>query len=155
MRREGLVATYKKVRARLDTYKALGYRSAGVVIETACDAFQVGDRVACGGYAHHAEVISVLQHLCARMPDEVGFEEAAFTTLGTIALQGVRQAEVRVGECVAVIGLGLVGQLTVQLLKAVGCRVIGLDVSEQAAGYLANRFLLNWFPWVKRNGNFS
>lgn len=132
-RREGLLATYNKVRDRLDNYKDLGYSCAGVVIESGVGDVKVGDRVACGGvgYAAHAEIVSVPRNLVARIPDEVSFEEAAFTTVASIAMQGVRQADVRVGEQVAVIGLGLVGLLTVQLLKASGCRVIGMDVASR------------------------
>jgi predicted dehydrogenase/threonine dehydrogenase-like Zn-dependent dehydrogenase len=131
--REGLMATYKKVQDRLDNYKELGYSSAGVVIESGVDDIKVGDRVACGGvgYASHAEIISVPRNLVVRMPDEVGFDEASFTTVCAIAMQGVRQADVRVGEQVAVIGLGLIGLITVQLLKASGCRVIGMDVAPR------------------------
>lgn len=129
--REGLVATYKKVQDRLDNFKELGYSSAGVVIESGVDDIKVGDRVACAGvgYASHAEIISVPRNLVVKMPDEVGFDEAAFTTVAAIAMQGVRQADVRVGEQVVVIGLGLIGLLIVQLLKASGCRVIGMDVA--------------------------
>jgi polar amino acid transport system substrate-binding protein len=130
VKREGLLATYEKVQNRLDNYKELGYSSAGVVMESAVDAFRPGDRVACAGTAHHAEVISVAKHLVAKIPNDVSFEDAAFTTIGAIALQGVRQAEVHIGENVAVIGLGLIGLITVQLLKANGCRVIGIDVNE-------------------------
>jgi len=130
VKRDGLVATYEKVKNRLDNYKELGYSSAGIVIESSLDEFKVGDRVACAGFAHHAEYISIPKNLAAKMPDNVTFEDAAFTTLGTIALQGVRQAEVSLGDSVAVIGLGLVGLITIQLLKANGCRVIGLDINE-------------------------
>ena len=131
--REGLVATYKKVQDRLDNFKELGYSTAGIVVESGVDDIKVGDRVACGGvgYASHAEIISVPRNLVAKMPDEVGFDDAAFTTVAAIAMQGVRQADVRVGEQVVVIGLGLVGLLTVQLLKASGCRVIGMDVAPR------------------------
>src|SRR5919109_923114 len=133
VRRDGMINTYQKVIHRLDTPKALGYSSAGVVIEASNDVteFQSGDRVACAGdgYACHAEVVFVPKNLCIRLPQEVDFKEAAFTTLGSIALQGVRQAEVVVGDYVAVIGLGLVGLLTVQLLKVSGCRVIGIDIN--------------------------
>ncbi|MFA5805635.1 MAG: bi-domain-containing oxidoreductase [Melioribacteraceae bacterium] len=130
VKRDGFVATYEKVKNRLDNYKELGYSSAGIVIESSLDEFKVGDRVACAGFAHHAEYISIPKNLAAKMPDKVTFEDAAFTTLGTIALQGVRQAEVSLGDSVAVIGLGLVGLITIQLLKANGCRVIGLDINE-------------------------
>ncbi len=132
-KREGVMSTLEKVRTKLDSYKALGYSAAGVVVESLIDEFAPGDRVACagGGYASHAEVIAVPRNLAVKIPEGVSFDEAAFTTLGAIALQGVRQANVRLGEAVAVIGLGLLGQLTVQLLKAAGCRVIGLDINER------------------------
>jgi predicted dehydrogenase/threonine dehydrogenase-like Zn-dependent dehydrogenase len=92
--------------------------------------FRAGDRVACAGagYASHAEVLSVPKNLCVRLPDEVSFEAGAFGTLGAIALQGVRLAEPTLGESVVVIGLGLLGQIAVQLLKANGCRVFGIDL---------------------------
>ncbi len=133
IRREGLLATWRKVRTRLDSYAQLGYSSAGVVIKSAVDGLLPGDRVACAGtgYASHAEVIFVPQRLTAKLPPEVSFEEGAYTTLGAIALQGVRQADVRVGERAVVIGLGLVGLLTVQLLKASGCRVFGVDLRPE------------------------
>jgi predicted dehydrogenase/threonine dehydrogenase-like Zn-dependent dehydrogenase len=133
VRREGLAATYSKVRDRLDNYKDLGYSSAGVVIESGVDDIKVGDRVACAGvgYASHAEIISVPRNLVVKVPDEVGLDEASFTTVASIAMQGVRQADVRVGEQVVVIGLGLVGLLTAQLLKASGCRVLGMDVAPR------------------------
>jgi len=131
--REGLLATYKKVQDRLENFKELGYSSAGVVIESAVDDIKVGDRVACAGvgYASHAEIVSVPRNLVVKVPDEVGFDEAAFTAVAAVALQGVRQADVRVGEQVVVIGLGLLGLITVQLLKASGCRVMGMDVSSR------------------------
>ena len=95
--------------------------------------FRVGDRVACAGagYASHAEVVFVPKNLAVKIPDGVDFESAAFTTLGAIALQGLRLADVRLGETVAVIGLGLVGLLTVQLAKAAGCRVVGMDPNPE------------------------
>src|SRR5262249_9754637 len=90
--------------------------------------------VACagGGYACHAELIFVPRNLCVPIPDGVDFREAAFTTVGAIAMQGVRQAEVAVGDHVAVIGLGLVGILTVQILKSAGCQIIGVDINPKA-----------------------
>lgn len=129
-RREGLAATYRKVQSRLDNVKELGYSSAGVVLESAVPGLEPGDRVACAGTAHHAEIVSVAKHLVTRVPTGVPSDEAAFVALGAIALQGVRQADVRLGENVAVVGLGLVGLLTVQLLKAQGCRVMGLDIDS-------------------------
>lgn len=134
IKRDGIISTYQKVKTRLDNYKALGYSSAGVVIESGCDEFLIGDRVACAGagYASHAEIIFVPKNLIAKIPENVDFDEAAFVALGAIAIQGVRQADVRIGENVAVIGLGLIGQLTTQILKAAGCNVIGFDISDLA-----------------------
>ena len=134
IKKEGLITTYKKVKTRLDNFKTLGYSTAGVVIESSCDEFQVGDRVACAGagYASHAEVVFVPKNLATKLPKNVDFDEAAFTTLGAIAMQGVRQADVKIGESVAIIGLGLLGQLTLQIIKAAGCNVIGIDISHSA-----------------------
>lgn len=135
IRKEGIVATLKKVQTKLDSLKALGYSSAGVVLVSLdkTGLYQPGDRVACAGqdYASHAEIVTVPQNLIARIPDNVSFEEAAFTTLGAIALQGIRQAEPRLGETVCVIGLGLLGQITCQLLRANGCKVFGIDLSDR------------------------
>ena len=136
LRREGIGATLRKVQSRLDQWKQLGYSTAGTILEVGegVSGFAVGDRVACAGqdYANHAEVVLIPQNLCAKVPEGVAPEHAVFSTLGAIAMQGVRQADARVGEVVAVIGLGLVGQLTVQILKAAGCVVFGIDVSEAA-----------------------
>ena len=134
-RREGIVRTAKLVLDRLDNPVALGYSSAGVVLEVGrgVSGIRVGDPVACAGqgFASHAEIVSVPVHLCAPIPDGVDFDAAAFVTLGAIALQGLRQTDARLGETVAVIGLGLLGQLTVQLLKASGCRVVGADLDTR------------------------
>ena len=134
IRKEGLSATIKKVRAKLDSLKAMGYSTSGVVIASmdTKGLFKPGDRVACVGvdYASHAEIVAVPQNLVAKVPEGVLMEDAAFTTLGAIAMQGVRQADVRLGERVCVIGLGLLGQITGQLLKASGCHVFGIDLSE-------------------------
>ncbi len=131
---DGIVQAFEGVRDKLDQSHAVGYSAAGIVIETANDVtdFRVGDRVACAGtdYASHAEVISVPRNLCVRLPNQLSFAEGAFGTVGAIALQGVRLAEPTLGESVVVIGLGLVGQLTVQLLTANGCRVFGIDIDE-------------------------
>ncbi|GAB1430528.1 bi-domain-containing oxidoreductase [Ignavibacteria bacterium] len=132
IKKEGLIATYERVKSKLESYKMLGYSASGIVVESRCPEFATGDRVACAGaqFAHHAEYISVPKNLAVRIPDKVSFEDACYTTLGAIAMQGVRQADVRLGETVAVIGLGLLGQITVQLLKASGCRTVGLDINE-------------------------
>lgn len=133
-KKEGIKATLDKIRTKLDSLKALGYSTSGVV-KASLDSngvFKPGDRVACAGqdYASHSEVVGVPQNLVVKIPENVSFEEASFTTLGAIALQGVRQAGPRLGDKVCVIGLGLLGQLTVQLLKANGCRVFGIDLSS-------------------------
>src|SRR5690606_5801211 len=151
IKKEGLKATLDKVRTKLDSLKALGYSTSGVVV-TSMDTnsvFQPGDRVACAGqdYASHAELVAIPQNLVAKIPDEVSMEEAAFTTLGAFALQGVRQAEPTLGERICVIGLGLLGQITCQLLRANGCQVFGIDLSdrlvklalETSADYALNR----------------
>jgi len=129
---EGLLNTVAAVRDKMVASQALGYSAAGIVIAVAEDVteFQIGDRVACAGvgFASHAEVLSVPKNLCVHLPEQVSFEAGAYGTLGAIALQGVRLAEPTLGESVVVIGLGLVGQLTVQLLRANGCKVLGLDL---------------------------
>lgn len=134
VKNEGLLNTFASVRDKMAASQALGYSAAGVIAAVPEDVseFQAGDRVACAGvgYASHAEVLSVPKNLCVHLPEAVSFESGAYGTLGAIALQGVRLAEPTLGESVVVIGLGLVGQLTVQQLKANGCRVFGLDLDE-------------------------
>jgi len=131
---EGLLNTIGAVRDKMAASQALGYSAAGIVTGVARDVeeFKLGDRVACAGvgFASHAEVVSVPKNLCVTLPANVPFEAGAFGTLGAIALQGVRLAVPTLGESIVVIGLGLVGQLTVQLLKANGCRVFGLDLDR-------------------------
>ncbi len=131
-RREGVLSTLAVTTGRLDQPISLGYSSAGTIIGLGpgITGFEVGQRVACagGGFAVHAEVVSVPSNLLTPLPDLVGFESGAFTTLGAIALHGFRLAEVQVGEIVAVIGLGLLGQLMVQIAQAAGCRVYGVDL---------------------------
>jgi predicted dehydrogenase/threonine dehydrogenase-like Zn-dependent dehydrogenase len=132
-KKEGFKATYEKVKTKLDSLKALGYSSAGVVLASmdTYGKYQPGDFVACAGlgYASHAEVVCIPQNLVAKVPDGVDLKDACYTTLGAIALQGVRQADPKLGEHVCVIGLGLLGQITSQILKANGCNVFGIDVS--------------------------
>ncbi len=134
-KREGVLTTLEAVRNRLQEPLSLGYSSAGTVVAVGdgISDIKVGHRVACSGmkYASHAEVVSVPRLLTTPIPsDEVSFEEAAFTTVGAIALHGIRITDVKLGETVAVIGLGLVGQLTVQMLKANGCVVLGMDLND-------------------------
>ena len=132
---QGAVATYKKVMNRLDSYTPLGYSLCGVVIEVGrgAEEFRVGQLVAAAGneYALHAEYNWVPVNLCAPVPRGVSPEHAAFSTVGAIAMHGVRRAEAQLGDTACVIGLGLVGQLVVRLLIASGVRVIGLDVIEE------------------------
>jgi polar amino acid transport system substrate-binding protein len=132
---DGLMNTFASVRNKMEASTTLGYSAAGIVVGIGEDIseFQVGDRVACAGvgFASHAEVLSVPKNLCVHLPGNVSFESGSFGTLGAIALQGIRLSEPTLGESIVVIGLGLVGQLTVQLLKANGCRVFGLDLDPQ------------------------
>jgi threonine dehydrogenase-like Zn-dependent dehydrogenase len=124
LKSQGPIQTYRVVNKKLDSYSPLGYSSAGVVIDVAADVkeFQVGDSVACAGagYASHAEIVSVPKNLCLKLPDNADLKKAAYNTLGAIALQGVRQADLRLGETCAVIGLGLIGQLTCLMIRASG-----------------------------------
>jgi predicted dehydrogenase/threonine dehydrogenase-like Zn-dependent dehydrogenase len=129
--REGAVATYRKVMNQLKTPIPLGYSLSGSVIAVGegADAFRIGDRVACAGSsANHAEFNFVPKNLCVKIPDGVSLESAACATVGSIALQGVRQANPQIGDMVVVLGLGLVGQFCVQLLIASGCKVLGIDL---------------------------
>ena len=139
LRTDGLVSTVGAVRSRLDQPVPLGYCNVGVVAEVGAEvrAFAPGDRVVSNG--PHAEWVAVPRNLCARVPDGVADDEAVFAVLGAIALQGVRLAAPTLGESFAVIGLGLVGLLTVQLLRASGCRVLGID-PDQRRGDLARQF---------------
>jgi predicted dehydrogenase/NADPH:quinone reductase-like Zn-dependent oxidoreductase len=133
----GVKAARQKVQARLETLTALGYSCSGFVLEVGAGAmgFQPGDRVACAGvgYASHSEVNFVPANLAVRIPDGVGLDAASLTTIGAIAVQGVRQANVTFGETVAVIGAGLVGVLAIQILRAAGCRVVAIDISADRA----------------------
>lgn len=132
---EGALNTYRKVKSRLDSPTPLGYSCAGVVTSVSSDVtdITVGQRLAAAGfgYASHAESVFVPKNLTAVIPENVTMEEASFVTLGAIALQGVRQANPVLGETIAVIGLGLLGQLTVQMLKANGCKVVGMDIDQR------------------------
>jgi polar amino acid transport system substrate-binding protein len=132
LRRDGPLATYRTVTSRLEGPQPLGYASAGVVLAAGegVTGFAPGDEVACAGagYANHAELVVVPENLCVRVPAGVPLQSAAFATIGAIALQGLRVAAPTLGEVVAVIGLGLIGQLTVMLARVNGCRVLGVDL---------------------------
>jgi len=139
---DGLFPTVQAVKAKLDLPIVLGYSSSGEVIEVGegVRGFNVGDHVISNG--PHAEIVCIPQNLCAKVPPNIRFEHAAFTVLGSIALHGIRLAQPTLGETFAVMGLGLVGLLTVQLLKLNGCRVIGIDL-EPSKQQLAAQLGIN------------
>jgi predicted dehydrogenase/threonine dehydrogenase-like Zn-dependent dehydrogenase len=130
----GPVATYRKVMNKLDSLSPLGYSLVGEVIEVGrgVENLKVGDIVACGGagYANHAEVNFIPKNLCTKVPVGVELKEASFATIASVAMQGFRQTESQIGENVAVIGLGLLGQILIQIIQANGCRAFGFDISE-------------------------
>ena len=134
LKTQGPVQTYRAVMKKLDSYSPLGYSCAGEVIGIPSDTtgYAIGDLVACGGVgaASHAEVVSVPVNLCVKLEKNADLAQSAYNTLGAIALQGVRQADIRLGETCAVIGLGLLGQLTALLLRAAGVRVVGIDIDS-------------------------
>ena len=134
LKQQGPVQTYRAVVKKLDSYSPLGYSSAGEVIKVASDvqSFAVGDLVACGGagYANHAEIIAVPSNLCVKLPGDADLKRAAYNTIGAIAFQGIRQADLKIGETCAVIGLGLIGQLTCLILRASGIKVVGIDINQ-------------------------
>jgi predicted dehydrogenase/threonine dehydrogenase-like Zn-dependent dehydrogenase len=133
---EGLRTAIQVARDRLDTLAPLGYSCAGVVERVGPDVAGIlpGQRVACAGagWANHAELVAVPRNLVARVPDDVSLEDAAYATVGAIAMHGVRQADAALGERIGVIGLGLVGQLAVRILSAAGCTPIGIDLDTEA-----------------------
>jgi len=136
LKKQGPIQTYRAVMKKLDAYSPLGYSCAGEIIEVGegVTEFEVGDKVACAGagYANHAEIVSVPINLCVKLDANTNLKDAAYNTLGAISMQGVRQADLRLGESCVVIGLGLLGQLAALILKASGVTVIGVDVSESA-----------------------
>lgn len=139
VRTDGLAPTLEAVRNKLDQPLALGYCNVGVVREVGegVSGFEPGDRVASNG--KHAEVVNVPANLCAKVPDAVSDDEAAFTVIAAIALQGIRLVQPTLGEAVVVTGLGLIGLITVQLLRAHGCRVLGVDLDPNRL-QLARKF---------------
>lgn len=133
-RADGLKATYRRIQSRLNSLSPVGYSCSGFVLATApaVQEFQPGDRVACAGvgYANHSGINFVPKNLLVKIPAAVNLAAAALTAIGAIAVQGLRQSDVRFGETVAVIGAGLVGVLTIQLAKAAGCRVVAIDTNQ-------------------------
>src|SRR6202140_5794570 len=136
VRRDGVASTLAAVRSRMDQPSAPGYSSAGTVVAVGEGVTDIrpGDRVACAGAGHavHAEFACIPRLLLAKIPvgSEVSFDHAAATTVGAVSLHGVRTADVKLGDVVGVIGLGLLGQLAVQILKAAGCQVVGMDLER-------------------------
>ena len=132
---EGLARTWQAVEGKLSAGLALGYSAAGEILEVGggVESLRPGDRVACAGaqWSHHAEIVCVPKNLIVAVPENVDFSAASTVALGAIALQGVRRAQPTLGERIAVIGLGAIGQITVQLLRAAGCVVIGLDLDRE------------------------
>jgi predicted dehydrogenase/threonine dehydrogenase-like Zn-dependent dehydrogenase len=126
---DGLMPTIDAVQNKLDTPLPLGYCNVGRVLDSRSDAFSIGQRVVSNG--KHAEIVSVPKNLCAVIPDSVDDESAAFTVIGAIALQGIRLIKPTLGETVVVTGLGLIGLVAVQLLRAHGCRVLGIDFDAE------------------------
>lgn len=133
MKREGVFATWRKVQQRLDVTRPLGYSCSGIVLESRDTEFRAGDRVACAGTdaATHAEFNFVPPNLCAGIPEGVGFDEAAFCALGGIALHAARLGGAQLGDQVAVLGLGPIGLLLAQILRASGCRVSAFDIRSE------------------------
>ena len=164
LKKQGPVQTYRAVMKKLDSYSPLGYSSAGEVIKVASDvqSFAVGDLVACGGagYANHAEIIAVPSNLCVKLPEDADLKRAAYNTVGAIALQGVRQADLKIGETCAVVGLGLIGQLTCLILRASGIKVVGIDINpgmvEIASKHCANLAFIREKPGLaEKIGEFT
>ncbi|MCK4482856.1 zinc-binding alcohol dehydrogenase, partial [Candidatus Bathyarchaeota archaeon] len=133
MKKRGVKKTLSVAKEFREASSALGYSTAGIVIAVgkSITDIGVGDRVTCaGGKANHAEIVSVPRNLIAKIPEGVSFEETAFTTLGAIAMHGVRRADIQFGENIVIFGVGLIGQLAVQIAKAAGCKVIAIDKSS-------------------------
>ena len=152
LKADGLIDTFEAVQSKLSEPIPMGYSNVGVVINVGnkVQNIKVGDRVVSNG--SHSEIVSVPQNLCAKIPDNVCDETAAFSVIGAIALQGIRLANPTFGETVVVIGLGLVGLMAIQLLKANGCRVIGLDTDKDKVelakkfGVISNQIVDNVDP---------
>ena len=135
LKQKGPVQTYRAVMKKLDAHSPLGYSCSGEVVAVAPDVrgFSPGDLVACGGagYANHAEYVAVPINLCVKLAPGANLEYAAYNTVGSIALQGIRQADLRLGETCVVVGLGLIGQLTCLMLRASGITTIGIDIRSE------------------------
>lgn len=134
IRTSGLKSTIAKVQSKVEAKNPIGYSASGIVLEAGKNikGFKPGERVACAGagIANHAEFIAVPENLMVKIPDEVPLKDASTVTLGSIAMQGIRRCSPGLGENITVIGLGILGQLTIQMLKTSGCKVIGIDIDQ-------------------------
>ena len=152
---QGISNTIARVKGKLDSTRLIGCSCAGVVIDVGKNIkdIKIGDRVACAGagYANHAEIVCVPKNLVVKVPHNLDLKEAASVTLGAIAMQGLRRAEVRLGENIAVIGLGLLGQILAQLLKANGTRVIGFDLNDGRINLAKNLGMNQGYNSLKDN----
>jgi len=161
LKSQGPVQTYRAVMKKLDSYSPLGYSSAGEVLGVvdSVKGFAIGDLVACAGagYANHAEVVAVPANLCVKLAPDANLKHAAYNTVAAIALQGIRQADLRLGESCTVIGLGLIGQLTCLMLQASGVRVAGIDIDpymvEKARKHCADLALERTTPGIAEKIN--
>lgn len=157
LKKQGPVKTYRNVMKKLEAYSPLGYSCAGKIIDVGAGVtqFAVGDKVACAGagYANHAEVVCVPVNLCVKLQQDTNLQKASYNTLGAIALQGIRQADLRLGENCAVIGIGLIGHLTCLMLRASGVHTYGIDIDpvavELAQKYCADR------AWVRSDAGIT
>jgi len=144
VKQAGFFQTIELVKDEQEKIIPLGYSTAGVVVQTGreCSKFTVGQRVSCAGagLANHSEYVAIPENLCAMLPPELSFKEGSFTTVGSIAMQGVRQGKISLGENVVVIGLGLLGLLTIQILKAAGANVIGIDVDPERMEFARGKY---------------
>ena len=158
LKKQGFVQTYRAVKKKLDAYSPLGYSCAGEVIEVGegVTDFQVGDLVACAGagYANHAEVVAVPVNLTVKLSENANLKDASYNTLGAISMQGVRQADMRLGETCVVIGLGLLGQLACLILKASGINVIGVDISENAVKHANDNNVVD-YGWARNTAGIE
>lgn len=157
IKKQGPVQTYRAVMKKLDAYSPMGYSSAGEVIEVSVgvQGFATGNKVACAGvgYANHAEIVCVPQNLCVKLQEDADLKKACYNTLGAIALQGIRQANLQLGESCAVIGLGLLGQLTCLMLRAGGIRTFGIDIDRNAVD-IASKHCCDE-AWIRKSASLS
>ena len=145
---EGIYSTFNKVHLKLNEPLLMGYCNVGYVIDSGCNEFKIGDRVVSNG--NHAEIVMVNKNLCSLIPKNVSNEEACFTVLSSIALNGIRLIKPEIGNTVVVYGLGLIGLITCQLLLSSGCNVIGIDIDNKLTS-LASKYGVKTICSSKKN----